>query len=444
MTPREFESATSRFVDVEGLPKPPARIGVALSGGADSVALLLALDKLGYDVVALHCNFALRGEESDADTAFCVDLCRDRAIEIETVIFATSQARRGGESIEMACRRLRYDWFADRLSALSLEAIALGHHREDSSETLMINLFRGTGLKGLVGIASARDCFFRPLLWATRAQIEEYLVGRGQSFRVDSTNLTDDYRRNALRNIILPQADRYFGDTSKGIATTARRVGQASRLLDSYVVADLENYLAGQSLDVAKLRRDDPMLAPQKLYHFAQRLWGDINETTATDIISSTEKSGLAFSLADGRRLELSRGILSLRNDAPHPTESFAVDISKPITAPLSIDSRIISPQQFLSADKTGRTAFFDASIFDGDPVFELRHWTTGDRLEPFGMTGSRLLSDIFKDLKFDAAQKRAQWVLTRDGTIIWIPGIRASRHFRVTPSTMRVVALSI
>ena len=189
-----------KYIEKHQLMEKESPVLVALSGGADSVALLLVLHNLGYKCQAIHCNFHLRGEESNRDEEFVTSLCKRLGIALDIVHFDTTEyAKSHGISIEMAARELRYDAFEKQRKLIGAQAIAVAHHRDDSAETLLLNLVRGTGIRGLRGIQPKNGYIIRPLLCVGREDIIDYLKWRGQDFVTDSTNLTSDYTRNKIR-----------------------------------------------------------------------------------------------------------------------------------------------------------------------------------------------------------------------------------------------------
>ncbi|KAA6337326.1 tRNA(Ile)-lysidine synthase, partial [termite gut metagenome] len=195
----------AQYIKQEELLLPAGKALVALSGGADSVALLRILLSLGYDCEATHCNFCLRGEESDRDEAFVRELCRELHIPLHVTSFETSQyAKEKHVSIEMAARELRYNWFAEIKETSGASAIAVAHHKDDNAETLLLNLIRGTGINGLCGIRPKNGDIVRPLLCLSRDEITDYLRHIKQEYVTDSTNLQDEYTRNKIRRHILP------------------------------------------------------------------------------------------------------------------------------------------------------------------------------------------------------------------------------------------------
>ncbi|MDE5960388.1 MAG: tRNA lysidine(34) synthetase TilS, partial [Duncaniella sp.] len=194
---------------------------VGLSGGADSVALLSVMLELGYECVAAHCNFHLRGNESMRDENFCRELCRELSVELLTVDFDVSErCRHTGESVEMACRELRYDWWNGLINKGIGNLIAVGHHREDNVETFFLNLLRGSGLVGLKGMQPRSLNIIRPLLDTTKAEIISYLESRGLKYVTDSTNSSNEFKRNRLRNIVLPEFEQAFPGAMDAIATS--------------------------------------------------------------------------------------------------------------------------------------------------------------------------------------------------------------------------------
>lgn len=193
------------YINKENLLKRGEKVVVACSGGADSIFLLHIVDKLGFDCVVAHCNFHLRGEESDRDENFVRDFCKTRNLTLIVKSFATREyAQENKLSIEMAARELRYNWFEDIRKEYNAQAIAVAHHSDDSIETILLNLLRGTGLKGICGIRPKNGFIVRPLLCINRAEIELYLKENNIQYITDSTNLENEYTRNKIRNIVMP------------------------------------------------------------------------------------------------------------------------------------------------------------------------------------------------------------------------------------------------
>ena len=253
----QFESAVAMAVKTGDMPAPGACVVAALSGGADSVALTVALHRLGYRVTAVHCNYHLRGEESNRDARSAEDLCRRLTIPLRSFDFDVEARRKStGESIEMACRELRYDVFARVLSETDSEAVAVGHHREDNIETFFINLLRGSGLRGLTGMRPWDTVrrVMRPLLGLTRGDIERYLNTLGVEWVDDSSNASNDYRRNKLRNVVMPALRSMFPDCEERISASLALLG-ANRTLYESMCGELSGrFVSEKGVDVKAVK----------------------------------------------------------------------------------------------------------------------------------------------------------------------------------------------
>ena len=217
----EFAKRISAFISAHGLFTPDDRVLVTLSGGADSVALLHVLLELGYDCVAAHCNFHLRGEESMRDERFVRALCDKLGVQATFVDFdVDSYVSERKVSVEMACRELRYRWFEQMRRQFGCRVIAVAHHADDSAETFFLNLMRGTGLAGLAGIKPRNGVIVRPMLCVGRQDVEAYLAQLQQDYVTDSTNLESEYRRNKIRNIVLPALRKCFPGSDAALSAT--------------------------------------------------------------------------------------------------------------------------------------------------------------------------------------------------------------------------------
>ena len=232
---------------------------VALSGGADSVALLLLLKEHGFNVHAAHCNFHLRGDESDRDEAFCEELCQQLGVELHRAHFDTREyAELHKVSIEMAARELRYKWFEQLRQDIGAAGICVAHHRDDSVETVLLNLVRGTGLRGLTGIQPRNGSILRPLLCVSRAEIEAFLAEKGQKYVTDSTNLEADVQRNVVRLEVFPLLRKLNPAVAENIQRTTENLAEAQQVLNVAIasinssnilnLSDLEKYGSSEYL----------------------------------------------------------------------------------------------------------------------------------------------------------------------------------------------------
>lgn len=437
---RDFEVTVSRYIAANSLVGHDSHIVVALSGGADSVALLAVLTALGYRCSAAHCNFHLRGEESERDMRHAVATARDMGVECHVRHFGTAAyAAARGLSIEMAARELRYEWFEQLRREVGADVVAVAHHRDDNIETFFLNLLRGTGIAGLTGMRPRRGCIVRPLLCVSRDDIIAYLDAIGVTYVTDSSNLSNDYRRNKLRNVVLPALEREFPGAAKTIVNTMSHLTDNRDLMDDYLTRCRQQYINGDTVLLSTLRDNEPHASA--LLTELLRGYG-FNATQSSDILAAADIAGRQFftpgyiAVTNCGRLMLSRRG-TIDRDREYPLD-LTTDITTPIS--LSVTQFDYTPGMKLKFDNT--TLYLDSSVLDGNPRILLRRWRDGDRIAPFGMKGTRLVSDIFSDAHLSRLDKERTWLLTRDDTILWIVGLRASRHFPLTHSTRRALAI--
>ncbi len=432
-----------------------AVVAVAFSGGADSVALLAATRAAGHPCVALHCNFHLRGEESDRDEAFAREMADRLGCGIEVAHFdVPARCAATGESLEMACRGLRYEWFADRSRAAAgaWACVAVAHHADDNAETFFLNLLRGTGLKGLCGIPAVRDIFVRPLLDVSRRDIMAYLAENGLKHVVDSTNLSCDYRRNMLRNRILPCVKESFPAMEKTVAETMANLRRDSVLLQSLICGVASRFVGDDgSIDLMAVASHPS--AATLLFHLLNRAGvGKYDFACAERMLRALGRSGAVFRPVSGQGSFLldrgrlvpvadgSAGSCEAWGDAAFPLFGPGGEVSASL--PLELDVELVGREKFLPRRDAG-VVWLDFDAIPAGLMPVLRHWRPGDRMEPFGMRGSKLVSDILSDAKVPLTAKRGLWILVSGDKVLWIPGLRASRHYAVTNLTSRVLKVS-
>lgn len=396
---------------------------VGLSGGADSVALLDLLFSLGYRCVVTHCNFHLRGDESDRDEAVARSHAARLGVEfIKTDFDVPERQKSAGESVEMACRSLRYEWWESLRKQLGNTVIAVAHHRDDNIETFFLNLMRGSGITGLKGMLPRAGDIVRPMLGCTRQEIEEYCREKGLHYIVDSTNLENDYRRNRLRNIIIPEIEKQFPGAVEGIARSIRCLGDNYGFYRDCVKSAGEKYLSPDgSVNVAGIIGGE---AHPRMVLFEILSPLGLNMTHVDNILNCASRSGLTF----GNYI-LDRGVL-------RPASGLAA-VERVVSLTDDPQFKVtVSPRCDFSPTRDPMTIYLDEKVLDGDPVFTVRPWREGDRIAPFGMKGTRKVSDLFSDAKLSIDEKKRVSILTRNDEILWVIGLRASHHFPVTPST--------
>lgn len=408
---------------------------VALSGGADSVALLLLLKEHGFNVHAAHCNFHLRGAESDRDEAFCVELCQQLDIELHRVHFDTqAYAELHKVSIEMAARELRYSWFAQLCKDIGAAGVCVAHHRDDSVETVLLNLVRGTGLRGLTGIQpknhtkSQTLCVIRPLLCVSRAEIEEFLAKKGQKYVTDSTNLEADVLRNKIRLQVLPMLRELNPAVSENIQRTAENLAEAQTVLNAIV----DKYKDSNVLELSELEKygssEYIIFEWLKNYGFNGSQVRQILDADCGGIVSSAmgyevlkDRSRLIVEVVSGplkRMVVPEEGTYVLDENNTFRVRKCAVYVSKmPHIATLDA-AKVRFP-------------------------LTIRGVEEGDWMIPYGMKGRKLLSDLMTDLKMNVFEKRRQMVVVdAQGVIVWAVGLRTDQRVAVSETTIKVLEL--
>ncbi|WP_291528329.1 tRNA lysidine(34) synthetase TilS [Bacteroides sp. UBA939] len=424
----------TQYIEQEKLFTPKDKILVALSGGADSVALLCLLLDMGYNCEAVHCNFHLRGDESDRDEMFVRELCFQREIPLHVRHFQTTEeAAKQHISIEMAARELRYAWFEEIRQEQHADVIAVAHHKDDSAETFLLNLIRGTGINGLLGIRPKNGYIVRPLLCLDRKDIMEYLQETGQTYVTDSTNLHDEYTRNKIRLNLLPLMQEINPSVKKSILRTAGYLNDAALVYKSNITEGKQKVQTEQGILINAILQEP---APETLLFEILHPLG-FNSAQIKDIFASLNgQSGKIF-LSKEWRIIKDRELLLIEpaNTVDTPNVALLPENNNPPFR-LTMEELEITEDFIIPRDR-------DTGCFDADKLkhpLSLRCWQQGDSFIPFGMTGRKKVSDYLTDRKFSISRKEQQWVLCSDHQIIWLIGERTDNRFRVDEKTRRIL----
>lgn len=415
---------------------------VALSGGADSVCLLLVLKELGYQLEAVHCNFHLRGEESNRDERFCESLCEHHHIPFHRIHFDTqTYADLHHVSIEMAARELRYRYFEQLCDDIQAQGICVAHHRDDSVETMLINLIRGTGIHGLTGISPKNGRIIRPMLDVSRVEIEEYLHGINQDYVSDSTNFQDDVVRNKIRLHVIPLLREINPAVSENMARTALRMGEAEKLFDWALEEKAKECIIEK--DEHSLVINFPMATANEyiLFHLLSP-YGFTPLQIEQIATNDGEQSGKEWSSASYMAL-LDRKRLLVTP---------LIEKRKPMRIP-EVGTYVFTDQCKLSFEYVQKDSDFqvirqkNVACLDADLVefpLTVRYVENGDRFVPYGMNGSKLVSDYLTDCKVSLYDKRKQLVITdAKQQIIWLVNQRPHHHYCITQKTKRVLVIN-
>lgn len=413
------------------------KVLVGLSGGADSVALLSILKELGYCCFAAHCHFALRGEESDRDRNFAKQISAKLGVPFIEVKFDTLKYAADKKiSVEMACRELRYEWFEAQRTALDCRYLAVAHHRDDSVETVLINLIRGTGISGLTGIAPLNGTVIRPILGLSREEVENYISQSNLNYVTDSTNKETIYVRNKIRNRILPLMKEINPSVYEAIEATSVHLSETELIYREALNKKIESIVeVRDEVAYIKIEKLTEQTAVRTILYEILKPYGFITSQLNDIIASFNEESGKRF-------FSLTHRIIKDRNRlivVPLGKEDNYL-IHYPANEMLRVEYMAIEDLPPFIRDKS--CAYFDADKLPENLI--LRHWRMGDRFLPFGMKGTQKLSDYFTTHKFSLLQKEQIWLLVAGDEILWLVGERQSDKYRITPTTQRVVKFTI
>ena len=433
-----FVKSVELFIEKNNLMSLEKKYLVALSGGADSVALVLSLQMLGYNIEAVHCNFHLRGEESARDESFCLDLCKHLNIKLHVVHFDTREYASGHKmSIEMAARHLRYNYFEQLIGDVGAHAVVVAHHKDDSVETILINLIRGTGIHGLLGISPSRGNIIRPLLEVSKNEIVSFLNEIGQSFVTDSSNLIADVVRNKVRLSILPLMREINPSVEDSIMITASRLRQVAGCFDELMKKQVSSSYVGEKrgiryYDLASIKEE------YSLFLILHPLGFSPSSIQMVYDAMAMPSSGKCF-FSNSHEVVFHRGQMLVREiKKPFSPMKFPIvglyEISQNMKLSLKEQTR-----ENVKITKSPNIAYFDA-----DKVMfplTMRRIKKGDRFCPFGMKGSKLVSDFLTDLKKSLFDKVDQLVLVDDkDRVLWVVGMRIDNRFRITSNTKSVI----
>jgi tRNA(Ile)-lysidine synthase len=435
------------YIENQHLFLPNQRILLAVSGGVDSMAMVSLFGKAHFDFGIAHCNFKLRGAESDEDAAFVRKTAMDLGIPCFEKSFDTMEiAIQKKQSIQVAARELRYEWFNQVIAENNYDYFATAHQFDDQTETFFINLLRGTGISGLRGILPKNGKCVRPLLFASRTEIEGFAAENGITFREDSSNKSDKYLRNKIRQLVIPALEKVNPDFRKGLLTTFKNLAATEAILDNEIAKVSDELLVYENdqikIDIGKLRR---------LYQLPVYLFGilkpyNFNFSTIEDICNALDKIA-------GKRFYSSTHCLSGNSESlaitpisdfePETSEEFIItEVEDSISHPVFLTFAKIEIENDFKIQKDENLAQldFDKLCFP----LKLRKWIQGDTFVPLGMKGKKLVSDFFIDEKYSFFDKQKTWLLISGNEIVWIVGHRISNSFKITDKTTMALIIGV
>ena len=419
---------------------------VALSGGSDSVALLCMMRELGYRIVAAHCNFQLRGEEAYNDERFCETLCAQFNIPFHRIHFDTqTYSQLHHVSIEMAARELRYQYFENLREDVAAEGILVGHHQDDSVETILMNFIRGTGIDGLLGIQAKKGRIIRPLLCLTQNEIYDYLSTKRQAYVLDQSNLIDNVVRNRIRLNIIPLLQEINSSASQNIIATSKRLSQVSELFHQAILQNIEAVTKEKTDDATLLDLEQlqHLTAQEYTLFYLLRNFNFSPETIA--------QISLHLNASTGKRWLSKTHVASINRSYLMIEKRCVADLQQSLVIPeegnyiWNANLKFTFAQQLISPTFQPSRAANEATL-DADKVrfpLKIRYARQGDRFTPFGMQGSKLLSDFLTEKKFSLNKKQQQLVIEDSaGTLVWIVGLRTSQCACINYQTRKVLRI--
>ncbi|MGS2760835.1 tRNA lysidine(34) synthetase TilS [Sinomicrobium sp. M5D2P9] len=413
-----------------------ARLLIAISGGIDSVVLVRLCHAAGLDIALAHCNFHLRGEDSDGDEKFVRELAKELGADINVVHFQTEDyARKKGTSIQIAARELRYNWFDRLLNERKGEYLLTAHHADDSLETFLINLSRGTGIEGLSGIPPVNGKIVRPLLPFSREQVFGCLQENNWPWREDSSNADTKYLRNKVRHNVVPELKTLSADFLQQFGRTQRHLAECETILMKHVNEIRERIMRKEGerwiISVEELNK----LHPQESYLYY--LFKDFS--FPVDEIRKLLNAMSGKQITSGRFIMLKdRENLFVEPLKKEEDSCFVIDAgTEEVRNPIHL--------RFSETEIIGNNGKNTVAI-DKDKLnypLKLRKWEKGDYFYPFGMTNRKKLSKFFKDEKISVLDKQNTWLLCSGDAIVWVVGYRLDNRYKITPETVNTLYVS-
>ena len=443
-----FAERFCRYVASQRLFAPEERILLAVSGGVDSMVMLSLFARCGYAAAVAHCNFQLRGAESDEDELLVEREARKYGLEYYNRRFdTTGEMERTGDSMEMAARRLRYDWFRELCDTHGYASVAIAHHIDDSIETFFINLLRGTGLRGLTGIGNRMGRVVRPMMFATRREILEYAVAEGIPYREDSSNRSTKYLRNKIRLGLIPMIREINPKFTDLMRSNIEHLTGARQFL-SQAVARMAGEVVEYGVDgcdiLCAARIEDTASRRFVIYELLSDGYG-FKGDTVTALCRALEAG------ETGKRFYSREYVAVVERDEKIAVSRIGEDDDCTVTVAEGT-ARCYCGNSALAFERMdiGQIREFgvsaDAAQIDADKLqwpLTLRRWREGDRFVPFGMTGSKKVGDFLTDCKASTAEKQRQFVLLSGEDIVWLVGRRIDNRYRLTSDSENVLKIT-
>jgi len=419
--------------------KPKDRLLLAVSGGMDSVVLCELCKQTGYDFVIAHCNFQLRGEESERDEQFVHALAKRYEVVIHAITFDTSTiAKQEKKSVEETARDLRYKWFEGLRIENGYSYVLTAHHANDNIETVLMNFFRGTGIKGLHGILPKHNKIVRPLLFAGKKDLSAFAIANQLEFVTDFTNDENDFTRNYFRNELIPAVKKVFPAAEENILQNIFRLGEAEQLYNQAIAAHKKKLLEQKGneihIPVLKMQQVTPLST------ITYEIIKDYNFTAhqTEEVIGLLKSESGKYIQSASHRIIRNRKWLII---SPHQTITAQNILIEETDERITFESGALQIERLLqlsSVSSEPSTAQLDAAEIKF-PLL-LRKWKQGDYFYPLGMQKKKKLSRFFIDQKLSLTQKESIWVIESHKKILWVVGMRIDDRFKITDKTKHII----
>ncbi len=424
---------------------PKNSVLLAVSGGADSVAMLNLFSKTNFECGIAHCNFHLRNEESDKDALFVKELAKKYDYQLFTINFDTEKyATEKGISIEMAARELRYNWFEKIRNENNYDYIATAHHKNDVIETFFLNLARGTGIRGLSGIKAISGKLIRPIIFAEREQILDYINKNSLEYREDTSNKDVKIKRNKLRHDIIPQLAEINPAYQKNIIETIERLDITNEILKNRVNEVAQTILTkkGNQVLISIKKLKEQVYSNFFLFEILNPY--GFNQSQIKDIINVTDGiSGKIFNSPTHQIVKDREHFILL----PIKTSNtFSIEISDDQQKIKLTNNNYLKIETFSNTENFIIQKQTNIGVLDKDKLqfpLEVRSWETGDYFYPIGMKQKKKLSDFFIDNKFSKIEKEKTLLLISTKKIVWIIGHRLDNRFKITDKTKNIIQIT-
>ena len=436
-----------KFIVDENLFTPKEKILLAVSGGMDSVVMTELFRLAGFTYGIAHCNFQLRGEDSEKDELFVASIAKKNKVPFYSTRFSTAQtAEVKGISIQMAARELRYDWFREILQKEKYNYVATAHHLDDQVETFFINLMRSTGIAGFHGILPKQGNLIRPMLFTNRKNIDIFARDHAISYREDKSNNETKYLRNKIRHEILPVLQEIHPDFEHHLTENILRIREIETIFREALEIKRKKVIKNEKDKIRILISEIKNLNPAGTYLYEFLSPFGFNFSQVKDLLKTLDKTSGKIMLSPTHRLIRDRENIFITSKKEESLKSginqhfLITEFTSKINQPLKLAFHKLQKDKNFRIDPSPKMAFLDLKKLSF-PLL-LRKWQHGDLFYPFGRNHRKKLSDYFIDEKFSLLDKENTWVLCCGKDIIWVVGHRIDNRFRITPRTNEILQI--